>query len=280
MTTDTTRPTRATRPPIWSTILRIVVAIGLTAAGLVALLVLPGDLEAGTIPTLLLRIAGGFALSIVVVAIVVVLTRLVDRRLLAEIGLTGPADAWRAFLSGILAWLTPATAAFGVLALLGAPLAITASADRFWTVLLLVLLAVLLSEAIPEELVFRGYVTRVLGERLRGWGVIVVQAVLFTATAVILRGGAVDPIDLSLFAAMGVGLGYLRMVTGSVWTTVGFHLAFQTVSQLIFSHEVVSFPGTQLQAMVALGMVPFAVGLTLVAILAPIRPALFARQRS
>jgi uncharacterized protein len=45
------------------------------------------------------------------------------------------------------------------------------------------------------------------------------------------------------------------MLTGSVWACVGFHLAFQTVTQVFAGHPL---------AMVVFGVVPFAVGIVLV----------------
>ncbi|GAB3165179.1 hypothetical protein GCM10027059_22490 [Myceligenerans halotolerans] len=121
----------------------------------------------------------------------------------------------------------------------------------------------LLAEAIPEEVVFRGYVTTVLGSVTRGWWVITIQAVLFTLFAGALRQHW-NPMDLSLFLAMGIGFGYLRMITGSVWMPVGFHTAFQTGSQLVLTHDAVEFTGGQIAGMLALGAVPFAVAAVVV----------------
>src|SRR5690606_35896970 len=107
---------------------------------------------------------------------------------------------------------------------------------------LLVLLAVLLTEAIPEEAVFRGYITTALGTVARGWWVITIQALLFTLFAGALRQNW-NPLDLSLFLAMGIGFGYLRMITGSVWMPIGIHTAFQTGAQLVLTHDAVDFAG-------------------------------------
>lgn len=277
-TESTTGPTTRTLP-VWTVPVRIAVLIGATVGGLVLIPVLSGAGEATDVATLAARVIGGVVVSGLAVALVVSLTRFVERRRLRDIGLSVPADGWRAFLTGMTAWLLPAALTFGALALVGFPLNVSAPADRFWGVLALLFLAVLLSEAIPEELVFRGYVTAVLAERLRGWWVVVVQTALFTLTVLVLRGG-LDPLDLSLFVAMGIVLGYLRMVTGSVWTTIGFHVAFQTGSQLVLTHDVAEFGGPEQYAMLALGAVPFTVAAVLISILGPAKPALFARPRS
>lgn len=262
--------------PGWTVPVRIAVLTGATVGGLLLLSAFAGAGEPTDVSTLVGRIVGGVVVSGLVVVLVVLAARLVERHRLRDIGLSVAADGWRAFLSGMVAWLLPAALAFAVLAFLGLPLTVTAPPDRFWGVLALLFLAVLMSEAVPEELVFRGYITAVLAERLHGWWVILVQTALFTLTVLVLRGG-LAPLNLSLFVAMGVVLGYFRMVTGSVWTTVGFHAAFQTGSQLVLSHDIVEFSGTELHAMLALGAVPFTVAMITISILGPVKPALFAR---
>lgn len=251
--------------PLWSVLVRIAVAIGVTAGALLLAVALSNLADPTAHRALLTRILSGLAISALVIAVIVVLVRWAGRRSLSVVGFTTAAGDLRAFGLGIAAWTVPAAATFFVLALLGSPLQITAPAAEFWLVLGLLFLAVLLTEAIPEELVFRGYASAVLAERLSPWRVIGVQTVLFVATAVLLRGD-VNPLDVSLFAAMGFVLGYVRLVTGSVWTAVGIHVAFQTASQLVFTHSVIEFGGSPELAMVALGAVPF----TAAAILIPI----------
>lgn len=246
------------RPAVWTVPVRIIVLIGLTSAALFVVTVAVGSGDSTDTATLVARIVGGCVVSTVVVTSVLGLRRLVGPPGLGELGLGPPVTGWRGLLVGALAWLVPAALAFGLLATRGSPLSVTAPAEQFWSVLVLLLLAVLLAEAVPEETVFRGYVTSVLAERLPEWWVVVVQTALFTGTAVALRGG-VGVLDLSLFIAMGIVLGYLRMVTGSVWVTIGFHMAFQTGSQLVLTHDVVEFAGAATHAMLALGAVPFTV---------------------
>lgn len=261
----TTSQDQRVRPPLWFVLVRLAVVIGVTVGALMLAVSLDSSADPTARATLVTRILTGLALSALVIAVIAVLVRWSGRRTLSAVGFTTVAGDVRAFGLGIAAWTVPATATFVVLALLGSPLQITAPAAEFWLVLGLLFLAVLVTEAIPEELVFRGYVSAVLSERLSPWWVITVQTVLFVATAILLRGN-VNPLDVSLFAAMGVVLGYVRLVTGSVWTAVGIHVAFQTASQLVFTHDVVTFGGSPELAMIALGAVPF----TAAAILIPI----------
>ena len=252
---------------------RLLLPVLVTLLGLVLIVRLTVDGGAATeVATLLGRIGTGAVLILVVV----LSTRLVRTRTRSGGGTGARPARVSAFLTGFALWLVPALATFAVLTLLGVRWSLGAGVGRAALLVGLLLVAVLVSEAIPEELVFRGHVTDVLSERLGGWLIIIVQAALFTGFALALRGWTGVP-DLSLFAGMGVAFGYLRMVTGTVWTSIGFHTAFQTGSQLILTHEVLGFEGSATAAMIALGPVPFTVGATVVTLLAATRPTLFRR---
>ncbi|MGO1200704.1 MAG: CPBP family glutamic-type intramembrane protease, partial [Dermabacteraceae bacterium] len=95
-----------------------------------------------------------------------------------------------------------------------------------------------------------------------GWGVIIAQALLFTLFAALLRQSW-NLTDLSLFFAMGIGFGWLRLLTGSIWMSIGFHAAFQTGAQLVLTQEAVAFAGGTGTAMLALGIIPFTVAAAL-----------------
>lgn len=238
---------------------RIALAVLPLGAGLANLpALLPTARDLSDTPTLALRIAAGVGLSALTFAMILLLVRVVDRRRMWEAGLRSPIAGWRHAVWGALLWTVPAAATFGVLGLLGTPLTVTVPGPELARTALLVLLAVLVIEAIPEEVVFRGYVTQVLGTVARGWWVIVIQALLFTLFGALLRQSW-DPVDLSLLLVMGIGFGWLRQLTGSIWMSVGFHAAFQTGAQLVLTHEVLAFAGDTGTAMLALGMVPFTV---------------------
>lgn len=233
-------------------------------AGLtVATTLLPATRDPSDPATLTIRVATGLAISTLTIAAIALLTRYADRNRMRDAGLTSISTGWRLAIWGAFVWTVPAALTFGVLALLGSPLTVTVPALDLGLTVLLLVLAVLLTEALPEEAVFRGYVTTALGAVARGWGVIVIQALLFTVFAGALRQNW-NPLDLSLFLAMGVGFGYLRMVTGSVWMPIGFHTAFQTGAQLVLTHDAVDFAGDIGAAMLALGVIPFAAAAILV----------------
>jgi uncharacterized protein len=145
------------------------------------------------------------------------------------------------------------------LALLGHSTGTSGSISEVIGRISLLLLAVLLGEAIPEELVFRGYVTGVLNRHLAAWPAIALQTTLFTVTVLLLRGYP-GIADLSLFITMGIIFGYFRLITSTMWASVGFHAAFQTGAQLLLTHEVVEFTGPRDVEMLAIGAGPFIAG--------------------
>lgn len=247
-----------------STAGRIAVAVlplGLSLAIVSALLTAPRDPSDPA--TLTIRIITGLAISALTLAVIALLIRRVDRKPMSDAGLTGIRAGWRLAVWGGVVWIVPAGLTFGVLAVLGAPLTVAVPAPELARTVLLLLLAVLLTEALPEETVFRGYIATALGAVARGWWIITVQALLFTLFAGLLRQSW-NPIDLSLFLSMGIGFGYFRMITGSVWMPIGFHTAFQTGAQLVLTHDAVDFAGDIGAAMLALGVIPFAAAATLI----------------
>jgi membrane protease YdiL (CAAX protease family) len=126
----------------------------------------------------------------------------------------------------------------------------------------LLVLLVLLLEAVPEELVFRGLLYGMLAERLPSWAAVVGQTALFCLFGALI--GAATSLDrLVLFALFGLAMGASRAVTGSVLTTIGFHAAFQTVAQLLVgtSWDAVTVTDPdRWYADLAVGLIPLALG--------------------
>lgn len=170
-------------------------------------------------------------ISATILPLLVVARRQLDRRSLAGIGLAPSRRDLKPFAFGAAVWLVAAV--LGLLAMVvtgwGGIRISSFDGDAIRLALGLPLLA-LLYEALPEEILFRGYVYANLAERLPGWLAIVVQAALFVVwAAAIGAAGSVDRIVL--FATFALTLGLLRAATGSVWACVGYHLAFQSVAQ-------------------------------------------------
>jgi signal transduction histidine kinase len=171
---------------------------------------------------------------------------------------------WRDVLLGMAGWLLPA--AVGVAACLVLGLArITPLRPAGEIVLFAVALLVLVFvyEALPEELVFRGYLHRNLASVLPAWATVLVQAGLFTLWGFLI-GAARAPGRLVLFFAFAALLGGIRTITGNFRFGIGFHLAFQTVAQLLSpEHPYFAVDGLQPLRMVAFGLLPFALAIPL-----------------
>lgn len=253
---------------------RVLVPLLIGGSALIALVFFASGEDPREPSTLVTRILAGAGLS--VAALLLVIHNLRTRGAQQSLSFDPRRGVIRGLSIGMLLWILPAALAFAGFAALGSPISITSSPSQFLSIVALVFAAVLLSEAIPEELVFRGYLMSVLSEKIHDWWTIVTQAALFTGLALALRGWT-GVSDLSLFIGMGIGLGYMRAVSGSVWLTVGFHAMFQTGSQLLFTHDVLTFNGSLTIAMIALGAVPFALGAILTALLVPKYPQLFTK---
>jgi membrane protease YdiL (CAAX protease family) len=193
--------------------------------------------------------------SLVVVTLVVLLCR-VDRRPLAALGFGPAGPSVRAFGLGVLV-TGGCAAAVIVPAMLGGWIDV-GPAD--WPALagFLILNALIAFglEALPEELVFRGYVHATLARRGRKAAFILTTALFacimlptsaVTAGTVLLLGGepegllltpsGQDPVTyLVLMVCFGTTLLTARIATGSLWTSIGLHLTFLTVNRLVFAN--------------------------------------------
>lgn len=196
----------------------------------------------------------------ITVPTVLVLWKFLDRRPWSELGLTSFRGAWKHFLIGAGIWLVPASVGLALCLSFGwVSIESARPLGEILAFVPLLILLVFLYEAFPEELVFRGYIYANLSEKLRGYWVVLVQAILFTLWGVAI-GAAVSLDRIAFFFAAAWVIGSLRMVSGNIWVSIGFHVAFQTVAQLLLNESrgffLIENVGT-LQ-LVALGIVPFA----------------------
>lgn len=211
------------------------------------------------------HILAAMATSALAVPLVVLARRRLDRRPWAGLALASPRTGWRPLLLGAGYYLVPAAiGTAGCLALGWTRIRWTeadpwaAAAGTLFSAALLVLL-VFLFEALPEELIFRGYLYRNLVTVLPRWLANLAQAGLFTAFGVAI--GAAPTIDrvLILFFFAWI-LGVFRAVTGNLWAPIGFHLAFQTCAQLVGpSWDVFTVSSLDVLQTVGLGAIPLIV---------------------
>ncbi|MBB5481452.1 CPBP family intramembrane glutamic endopeptidase [Micromonospora parathelypteridis] len=203
---------------------------------------------------------GAIITTVLVVPLVVLARRLLDRRPWAGLGLPPLRVGWRRLLLGMACWLVPAAVGFALCLGLGwVEISVRTSVGDALRVAALLVVLVFLKEALPEELVFRGYLQHNLATRLPAWQAVIGQAALFTLFG-FLTGAARSVDRLVLFTVFALLLGAFRAATGDIWAGIGFHVAFQTVAQLFGDvGAVFDVTGSGVLGVVALGAIPFSV---------------------
>lgn len=135
------------------------------------------------------------------------------------------------FLVGLGWYVVPSVLALAIASLFGV-VEISVDTSLIDSVGAIALIAVLvfLSEALPEEIIFRGYIFSKLAVLSGRWMVIFFQAAIFLIFAFMI--GALDSwLDASFIFTFGICLGILRAAFGSVAAPIGFHLACMTMQQ-------------------------------------------------
>ncbi|WP_030491098.1 CPBP family intramembrane glutamic endopeptidase [Micromonospora chokoriensis] len=232
----------------------LVVVVGAVLVWLVLGALLDRDYDRPT------HAVGAILTTAVVVPLVVVARRFLDRRPWAGLGLPSLRAGWRRLLLGAACWLVPAAAGFALCLGLGwVEISVRTSVGDVLRVAALLIVLVFLKEALPEELVFRGYLQRNLATRLPAGQAVIGQAVLFTLFGFLI--GAARSVDrLALFFVFALLLGAFRTVTGDIWAGIGLHVAFQTVAQLFGDvGAVFEVAGAGVLGVVAMGAIPFSV---------------------
>lgn len=215
------------------------------------------------------HVANALVTCILAILLVVSARRLLDRRPVVTLGLPLGLPALRDLLCGVLTWLLPAAAGVGV-ALVAGWLRIEIEAallDVVGAVLLLTVL-VFVYEAFPEELIFRGYIYRNLAIVVAPWLAVLMQALTFaafgTALWVVGSGWEVLAERFVLFLGLAVVTGCLRLIAGTVWAGMGFHLAFQVTMQLFLSGRYLDVAlSDEMVFVVATAVVAFASAVTI-----------------
>lgn len=200
--------------------------------------VIPAGLPPDVARAIVAVVAGGLG-----VAAISLVCRVEGRRL-ATLGLSSLRDGGARSLA-IGLGLGTALGALG-LAMAGASGAeITVSAPRpvLLGYLALQLGLVFCLEAMPEELAFRGYLFTALEEGFNRPAAVIGQAVLFALAAMVGvalnralgMGGqwSVGVERLVAFLCLAITLGLVRAWISSLWATIGIHLAFQAIAQLM-----------------------------------------------
>ncbi|OLT29724.1 CAAX protease [Nocardiopsis sp. CNR-923] len=267
------RSTVSARPERPHLFVRIAVVV--VAAQLIWQLMgwLDGALFPGEELTTANHVVNALVVFVLAVPMVWAARRFLDRRPWGGLGLTGVREGWRPFLVGAAAWGLPGAAAIAVCLVLGWS---SMGAAAPWAELVpriaLLAVLVLVFEAVPEELIFRGYLFRNLNAAMPAWLAVLAQAALFALFGstlwVLSQGWGVLVERLPLFLVMGIVLGCVRVVTGNVWACVGFHLVFQTVAQTLLNSDYMQVQGVDAVTATAF-LAPFVFGVPTAMLLTP-----------
>jgi membrane protease YdiL (CAAX protease family) len=220
---------RHTLHPIWRVTIVFVAAIVLWLLVQNTVSALFGSEYSRTTHAIRAVLIFSFAVPMVVAA-----RRLLDHKTSFS-GLGRFKDAWRPFVVGVAAWLIPASLMLVTAVTAGwTDIVVNASAVAVLGNLVSLIALVFIFEAFPEELIFRGYIFRNLAAVKPLWFAVIGQAVLFMTWGA-LNGGEVTASNVLLFLVFGLVVGAMRVITGSVWAGIGYHVAFQTIAQLFGS---------------------------------------------
>ncbi|WP_227773339.1 CPBP family intramembrane glutamic endopeptidase [Haladaptatus pallidirubidus] len=207
------------------------------------------------------HVVSALLLTTLTVPAVVLARRFLDKRPLRGLGIPPLRTGLRSFCIGIGCYLIPAGIGLGVALALGwVDISLTTSLTTLAGILLGLIALVFLSEALLEELIFRGYIYRNLNGSLPCWTSVGGQALLFSLWGISI-GAFLTTERIVFFFFVAVVIGMIRAITNDTWACIGFHLAFQTVQQLFTGPWasdafIVSASGTLER--VVFGLVPIA----------------------
>lgn len=248
---------------------KVAVALAVTTAAFLLVQWVDGQLTA--LDPAWRQLAKSIALSALILPAIWLLRAKVDRSVPASIGIGNAGDGLRMFGFGVVLLVAPIGLSLAATSVAGwAQLSINAVSPL---VLASAILSVLLFEALPEELIFRGYIYSHLATVLSRRKAVLTAVGLFVLFPVILVqlqrllgmevsiGGApgIRPGYLFFLTLFGLLVQYLRVVTGTIWASVGLHLLFvfsnrligPTPNNLIQMSDVTNEAGMQLVLLVA-----------------------------
>jgi membrane protease YdiL (CAAX protease family) len=172
-------------------------------------------------------VSAGFAGAILAVIAYTLLSRWIEKR--TEVPEASVSNAARWFVPGAVL----GSLAFGLVMLGIRLLGGWDSQTRGSVEGLAITAGIMACVAVNEEIVFRGVLTRILAERFGGWVALVVSSLLFGAMHLINSDVTVWG-ALSIVLTGGLLFGILYLVTRSLWLTIGFHFAWNTVQAGVF----------------------------------------------
>lgn len=185
--------------------------------------------------TLAHRLLAGSVITLLACGVLFVALR-IDRLDAGLLGLDRPRQVLQGVLAGAGLWLLVALPATVLLLWLGvASVRVTSDWPSALATLALLVPVVLLIEAIPEELLFRGYVQGTAARRWSPWLAVLLQAIAFVMFAWAI-GATARPGQWSFLPGFALILGGLRLMGGSLGWPIGFHAALMVATQWLLAH--------------------------------------------
>jgi membrane protease YdiL (CAAX protease family) len=172
------------------------------------------------------------------------LRRYGDGRSLRGLGLSSPTRGLPYFCLGVALVVAMAGVGLSAGVVLGWLRVVSVPVPAVTVLALLVNLPVaFLYEAFPEELVFRGYLYSSLSSRLARWLAMLAGVALFVLAPLAVSGAqaavGMEPgnsvtVDyVVVLIGFGIVLQLCRIVSGSLWTGIGFHPAWLEISRYV-----------------------------------------------
>lgn len=159
--------------------------------------------------------------------------RRIDRISWKHLGLASFRTNSLSFFLGFFLWTIPASIGLFICSMLGwVELTLHTDFARLLISIFILFITVFLMEALPEEFIFRGYIYRYLNVSFPHWFTVILQSLLFSLFAYLI--GAMYSIEqIQFLPGFAFIMGYFRAVSGNVWTSIGFHVAIMTATQIL-----------------------------------------------
>lgn len=174
------------------------------------------------------------------------------------------------FLLGFFLWVIPAAIGLFICLTLGwVELTVNTNLNELLLNILILSVTVFLIEALPEEFIFRGYIYSYLNVLFPHWATLFLQTILFSLFAFFI--GAMYSVEqLQFIPGFALILGYFRAVSGNVWTSIGFHVAIMTATQILnASQNHFDVSGLFTLQFFAFILLPSAIGATVLSFVYP-----------
>ncbi|MEU4546976.1 CPBP family intramembrane glutamic endopeptidase [Nonomuraea dietziae] len=223
--------------PVWAVLITVVATFAQVIAGVApVMLLLDPD-------SVLYRPLGMIAITLASLGLVYLIRRFLGRQSWEGVGLT---SSWRAvpqLLLGTVAGAGAVSAASALSVALG--VTVWESEETVAAQLPYLPLAIafaLLSQAFPEELLWRGHLFDTLSGRLSPQTVLIVVSVGFGALHIISQSAADTPVERVLYVLQAIALGFAcaaaRARTNALWMAVGVHLGLHLANLLLPTKDI------------------------------------------